>query len=1307
VARTARTRIQEIRPAGAKASGKAVPVAAPKAASAHRSASRLPSPMVAAAILEGSARPNDRERKGRNNAELLFAQVSPRAAHSSVTEPPTLTPAPARGMVSGTARAGAAVLDESPPVVGSFDRDVSQALRPESSNQAGAAVTSRELASRPAAPKAAAPPPPPRKEVSAIAPSGKRPGAVPAVAPEAAVGAHAPAQLTGVTQSDSVRDGGRGGGSAPAVADAIAAEAPVDEEAQDQTAPSAEKGAPAAEKAASSAGTGKGAPEGDSPAEKEKAPVKPPSPRETVAPTVGAVRQRARKAQKHSEPPDTPIRSAQAAAITKGTEQKRLAAAATVVKLDDAKEGARALQRETFKTKFKEAIEAATPKPTTEADANKVVESGAKTASTTMRGQLATQRDEAAGPLKTVATGAEESPANQPAPAAVTMEPEPLGPKPAPVAPGPVVPEPLPPERLDYSADRAPSDRAMAENNVSQEQLAKGNDPEFGPTLEARSTAEQHEAEAEAKYRKSEAGVQARAEKQAGGALTAGLGDIHGARAASVAKVVGQQVGTNVKDLAERQRVTETIDGIKTKTKGDVETILKEMEVEATRIFGEGLTAAEKAYRDTFEEEKGGLGTWLTTWGDDWKELIESSLGKARTEYLRQVDLAIDKVADVVDKKLNDAKERVASGRKEVDDFVAGLQSSVKQFGEDAASAVAADFDGMSADIDARGDALVNTLVQQFKESYDRMSAMEEELRAANKSLWERVYDATIGLIKKILAFKDMLLSILAKAADVVLDIISDPIGFLGNLVSGVMLGLKNFMGNIAAHLKKGLMDWLFGALGGAGLVMPDTFDLKGIISIVLQVLGLTYANFRARAVKIVGEPVVAALEQAAEVFKIVITEGIPGLWRFIKEKLEDLKSMVLDAIFDFIKEKVIVAGVTWVIGLLNPASAFFKACKAIYDIVMFFIERGSQIIELVNAVIDSMASIAKGNIAVAAKFVENALAKAIPVAIGFLASLLGLGDISGTIRKTIEKAQAPVNKAIDWVINGAVKLVKTVGKFVGGLVGGKKEKKPDKVGHDEDPEKAAKISAGLVTLHQTEQGLLQDGKLTRANAQKVAAQTRTAHPVFTSITVERKGSQWAYDWTASPGNDEDGADVDESDEIIEYTAYYRGRPSWKQEIRDAYPVQPAEHRRHVELWSARHSTVVAELYERTVSQGIKILRAKFGTYGPDKIAPTLKACYDAAHHYLHEWFNDPAHFWVGAGSPNSAMGAAANQAKKRILDNINNRGDVQAFRDDLEVYKENAYDPDPSGAASGSKAIVMAQIRVWKKDFKEKWGKV
>src|SRR3954452_15107344 len=157
----------------------------------------------------------------------------------------------------------------------------------------------------------------------------------------------------------------------------------------------------------------------------------------------------------------------------------------------------------------------------------------------------------------------------------------------------------------------------------------------------------------------------------------------------------------------------------------------------------------------------------------------------------------------------------------------------------------------------------------------------------------------------------------------------------------------------------------------------------------------------------------------------------------------------------------------------------------------MFFIERGSQIIDLVNAVIDSLAAIAKGSIGVAATMVENALAKAIPVAIGFLAGLLGLGDISGTIRKTIEKAQAPVNKAIDWVIGKAVALVKAAGGFIKGLFGGKDKKgKDDKVESD-DPQHDAKVEAGLTEIDRLEQQQLESGTITREHAETVAATTK------------------------------------------------------------------------------------------------------------------------------------------------------------------------------------------------------------------------
>jgi hypothetical protein len=258
----------------------------------------------------------------------------------------------------------------------------------------------------------------------------------------------------------------------------------------------------------------------------------------------------------------------------------------------------------------------------------------------------------------------------------------------------------------------------------------------------------------------------------------------------------------------------------------------------------------------------------------------------------------------------------------------------------------------------------------------------------------------------------------------------------------------------------------------------------------------------------------VAAIEETADVFKVVMSEGVSGLWQFIQEKLEDLKSMVMDAVFDFIKERVLIAGVTWIISLLNPASAFFKACKAIYDIVKFFIERGSQILALVNAIIDSIAAIAKGSLDTAAKWVEDALAKTIPVAIGFLAALLNLGDISATIKGIIDKAQEPVNKAIDWVIGMAVKGVKAVGNLLGGG-----EKKEARTGTESgDPVHDAKVTAGLSAIGEREAEAAPEGRPSLEVAEAIAEGVRKDHPVFTSIHVVDGGDHWIYHWTGSEG---------------------------------------------------------------------------------------------------------------------------------------------------------------------------------------------
>lgn len=184
---------------------------------------------------------------------------------------------------------------------------------------------------------------------------------------------------------------------------------------------------------------------------------------------------------------------------------------------------------------------------------------------------------------------------------------------------------------------------------------------------------------------------------------------------------------------------------------------------------------------------------------------------------------------------------------------------------------------------------------------------------------------------------------------------------------------------------------------------------------------------------KLLGEKVVSALETGFEIFQIIRKEGIAGLWKYLKEKFSDLKETVLGAIKEMIITKVIEAGIKWVLGLMSPAGAFVKAALMIIDIVKFFIERGSQIIELVKAFIEGVKAVASGSVQKVANAIENALAKAIPVLIGFLASLLGIGGLASKVQKLIKKIRSRIDKAIDKVILKAKKWFKKAGSKVKG----------------------------------------------------------------------------------------------------------------------------------------------------------------------------------------------------------------------------------------------------------------------------------
>ncbi|MEH6628277.1 MAG: DUF4157 domain-containing protein [Motiliproteus sp.] len=261
------------------------------------------------------------------------------------------------------------------------------------------------------------------------------------------------------------------------------------------------------------------------------------------------------------------------------------------------------------------------------------------------------------------------------------------------------------------------------------------------------------------------------------------------------------------------------------------------------------------------------------------------------------------------------------------------------------------------------------------------------------------------------------------RAGNALLDILKNPVPFFNNLVTAIGMGVRSFVKNIKQHLIKGLIEWLTGALSSVPITLPKQFDLKGIVHLVLQILGLTYANIKARIIKRYPKAakVFAAIEKGIEIIRVLVTEGVAGLWKLVKQSLGNLKEMVLGAIRSYVISTVIEQAVTWLLGLLNPAGALVKILKLLFDLVMFLVERFQQIKAFVMSVYGAVTSIAAGVLGKAAAAVENAMVRSLPVVIGLLASLAGLGGIGKTVQDIIKKVSAPINKVIDKVVDKVV----------------------------------------------------------------------------------------------------------------------------------------------------------------------------------------------------------------------------------------------------------------------------------------------
>jgi hypothetical protein len=302
---------------------------------------------------------------------------------------------------------------------------------------------------------------------------------------------------------------------------------------------------------------------------------------------------------------------------------------------------------------------------------------------------------------------------------------------------------------------------------------------------------------------------------------------------------------------------------------------------------------------------------------------------------------------------------------------------------------------------------------------------------------------------------------IFRKASSVLDLILRAPAAFLRNVLLALKQGLSQFFGRIFTHLLAGIGNWLLGQLAQAGVAVPGDLTIGSVFRLVIDILGITLERVFEKLAERIGRPAVERLRRvvrflsgAWEWVATLINEGPAGLIRQLRERISGLWDTVANAIIDWLTTNFITRVTARLLSMLDPSGimAVVNSVISFYRAVESAIEYLRQILEIVDRWLDTLTDIARGAVGGAATMLEGLFARAIPVAIGFLANQVGLSGLGRRIREMIERVRQRVDDAIgsliDWALRvGRAALDALLGRSGAGAAPGSGEDLPFDVG--------------------------------------------------------------------------------------------------------------------------------------------------------------------------------------------------------------------------------------------------------------------
>lgn len=615
---------------------------------------------------------------------------------------------------------------------------------------------------------------------------------------------------------------------------------------------------------------------------------------------------------------------------------------------------------------------------------------------------------------------------------------------------------PLLKEHTDLSSYTKEADSRLQEEGVTQEQLdmvdsgelAEANREKKGLEKTARSGP--LEVQSLVRQRSEQVDNELRQEEKSE------RGKLAAKRKAGLGATAQRQKAAKSALEKKRDEVAGKINGIYQTAQDKVKKKLAELETQAVKRFDDGNARATREFEDNVKREldaykadrySGWFGwarkakDWLL--GMDELPGVKAIFERNRTVFVNTVNKLVEDISADNRRVVKECREQLDSAQKEIREYVDQLEPGLKNIGAKAAEEMNSKLADLDQFIGQKEEELKNKLKDKqttaIKAIDEKIEKMKDEMSGALAKLGKLLLLAAKKFFSWALEKFGVSLStiegIISKGVAVLKAIFTGPIRFVKNLINAASTGFRNFGKNFITHLKNAVFEWLTGSL--EGLVLPSSWDLKGILNVIFQILGITYQNIRAHLVKHIPEPVVKALETGFSLVKTLITEGPMAAWEELKQIANDMKETFIAAVKDWIKWKVVEEAIKTVLAMFIPGAGIVRAIIAIYDTIVFFIQRAKDIMQMIGSFLGSIAEIAAGNIAAAADALENGLARGLKLVIDFLARFLRLSGITAKIRQAIQKIRGKVDDVLDKVALWIVSMAKKLGKMAAGAVKG------------------------------------------------------------------------------------------------------------------------------------------------------------------------------------------------------------------------------------------------------------------------------